>query len=77
MEHLKSKLDELEQKLRDKGVVDVKFHIDWSKNPSPETLASDLINVIEAILDGNTTPYIPTELGEHIDNNFNHCDKGY
>jgi hypothetical protein len=53
---LKARLDALSERLKERGVVDVKFHVDKSGNPSADKVASDAADFIEAILDGKTKP---------------------
>jgi hypothetical protein len=53
---LKARLDNLSERLKERGVVDVKLHVDKSGNPSVDKVASDVADFIEAILDGKTKP---------------------
>lgn len=60
MEQAKAKMGELENRLRERGVVDVKFF----KAPeyyqrSPLEQAREICEIVENVLDGNTTPASP------------------
>ncbi len=54
---LKERLANLEVRLKERGVVDVKFHVDKSGNPSADKVASDAADFIEAMLDGKAKPF--------------------
>lgn len=65
MEQAKARMEGLEQSLRERGVVDIKFH----KSPeysalSPLDQARDICDVVEAVLDGRSTPAAP--LGDSV-----------
>ena len=55
----RARLESLSQKLADRGVVDVRFFVDRSGNPSQEKVVDDTCEVIEAYLSGNFTPAAP------------------
>lgn len=55
---LKSQLESLRAELTSKGVVDVKFHINKEVNPSVDALAEDAIELIGAVLNGDTRPFV-------------------
>lgn len=51
-----NKLKALEASLSERGVVDVKFFF-AKDGSSPTKVASDVANVLEAMLEGRTTPF--------------------
>lgn len=53
---LEARLKNLEERLKERGVVDVKFHVDHSKGATAEQLATETAEFVEAILDGRTKP---------------------
>lgn len=52
----KMKLDELTQRLKDRGVMDIKFHTERREGMTDEDVARDVIEVVEAILEGRYSP---------------------
>lgn len=63
-DELKVRLAALDEKLRERGVVDVKLHADYTQ--PFEKVAEDVITFLEAILDGRTRPMPP--LGDSVRN---------
>lgn len=60
MEDATVRLTELQQRLQDKGVVDVKFFkTEEFTKAAPLRRAIEIINILEAVLDGRTTPAAP------------------
>ena len=57
MNELKARLEGLEQRLKDRGVVDVKFDADYSQGA--EKVGNDMADVLEAVLDGKYHPALP------------------
>ena len=57
MNELKARLEGLEQRVKDRGVVDVKFDADYSQGA--EKVGNDMADVLEAVLDGKTRPALP------------------
>ena len=57
MNELKTRLESLEERLKDRGVVDVKFDADYSQGA--EKVGNDMADVLEAVLDGKTRPALP------------------
>ena len=56
----KARLDNLQKQLEDRGVVDVKFHVDRSNGPvDGQKLAEDTATVLEAMLEGRVSPALP------------------
>lgn len=53
-EATKERLMGLEQRLRERGVVDVKFH---RTGNNPQQMAEDICDALEAVLDGKTVPF--------------------
>lgn len=56
-DELKQRLEALDVKLKERGVVDVKFHADYTQ--PFEKVAEDVITVLEAVLAGKTRPMPP------------------
>lgn len=54
---MRARLDNLEERLKARGVVDVKFH--YEPNTSMKKLTEDLCTFLEAILEGKTSPAMP------------------
>lgn len=53
---LEARLKSLEERLKERGVVDVKLHVDRTKGATAEQLAADTADFVEAILDGRMKP---------------------
>ena len=64
MNELKTRLESLEERLKDRGVVDVKFDADYSQGA--EKVGNDMADVLEAVLDGKTRPALP--IGDSVRN---------
>lgn len=65
MEQAKVKMKELEQRLHETGVVDIKFFKDKNySNLSPLEQARELCEVVECMLDGRYSPAAP--LGDSV-----------
>ncbi len=65
MNELKSRLDGLSDRLKERGVVDVKFDADYSQGL--EKVGNDAAAVLEAMLDGRTRPAMP--IGDSVRTN--------
>jgi hypothetical protein len=59
----------MEQKLRNIGVVDVKFHIDPSTEATSEEILLHKLEVLEAVMAGNTSKF--NGLGDSVTLNTN------
>jgi hypothetical protein len=60
MTEARAKMDELEQRLRERGIVDVKFFkTEEFYTMTPLEQARDICEVIEAMLDGRYSPAPP------------------
>ena len=57
LNELKARLEGIEQRLKDRGVVDVKFDADYSQGA--EKVGNDMADVLEAVLDGKSHPALP------------------
>lgn len=64
-DELNERLAALDEKLIAHGVVDVKFHADYTQ--SYEKLAVDAITLLEALLEGRTRPMPP--IGDSVRDN--------
>lgn len=54
---LKERLTNLEARLKERGVVDVKLHVDNTTGATTDQVAAEAAAFLEAILDGKTKPF--------------------
>lgn len=54
---LKERLTNLEERLKERGVESVRFHVDKTDDINTEQVAIEAAEFIEAVLDGKTKPF--------------------